>query len=55
MSDSQQKDERFRDRLMALLQWVADRDPVAAARLVSDFADELFEELAGGPEPTPSV
>lgn len=53
MNDEQKKDDRFRAKLVALLQWVADRDPAAAMRLMSDFADDLFDELGPAAEARP--
>lgn len=41
--DSQ--DKGFRDRLIALLDWVAEHDPLAAARLLAEYTDDLVEEL----------
>lgn len=46
-------DRGFPDRLMGLLEWLADKDPVKAAKLVGDYLDDLAEELGGAsPEPT---
>ena len=42
------KDKRFREQLLVMLEWVAERDPVAAARLVAEYTEELFTELASG-------
>lgn len=44
--DKRSKDVSFREHLAALLAWVADRDPVAAARLVAEYAEELRAELS---------
>lgn len=38
-------DKGFQDRLMGLLEWLADKDPVKAARLIGEYLDELAEEL----------
>lgn len=38
----------FRDRLMSLLDWVAEHDPVTAARLVAEWGEEVARELASG-------
>jgi hypothetical protein len=47
------QDKRFQDKLLRMIEWVADRDPVAAARLIGDYTDDLMRELAGS-EPTPN-
>ncbi len=41
-------DKGFQDRLMGLLEWLADKDPVRAARLVGDYLDDLAEEMGQG-------
>lgn|GEM_PF-2989674 len=41
------KDKRFREKLLAMLEWVAERDPVTAAKLVAEYAEELMTEAAG--------
>jgi len=38
-------DKGFQDRLTGMLAWLADKDPVRAARLVGDYLDDLAEEL----------
>lgn len=48
------KDKRFREKLLAMLEWVAERDPVTAAKLVAEYAEELMVEAAGGPTPAGS-
>ena len=37
--------EGFQDKLLGMLEWLADKDPVRAARLIGDYLDELAEEL----------
>jgi hypothetical protein len=37
----------FADRLLSMLEWVAERDPMAAAKLVLDYGDDLSQEMAG--------
>lgn len=39
-------DKRFQDRLTSMLEWLADKDPVRAARLIGSYLDDLAEELA---------
>ncbi len=38
-------DKGFQDRLTSMLAWLADKDPVRAARLIGDYLDDLAEEL----------
>ncbi len=38
-------DKGFQDRLTGMLAWLADKDPVRAARLIGDYLDDLAEEL----------
>jgi len=40
-------DGGFQDRLMGMLEWLADKDPVKAARLIGEYLDDLAEELGG--------
>ncbi len=51
----QEKNKRFQDKLMALIDWVAEHDPITAARLVGDFTEELAREMAGDLEPCPEA
>ncbi|MCC6621546.1 MAG: hypothetical protein IT385_09855 [Deltaproteobacteria bacterium] len=44
-------DKSFQDRLLAMLEWLADKDPVRAAKLVSEYLDDLGSELGGGATP----
>lgn len=39
------EDKNFQDRLTGMLAWLADKDPVRAARLIGDYLDDLAEEL----------
>lgn len=41
-------DKRFREKLLGMLEWLAERDPVAAARLVAEYTEDLLAEVAGG-------
>jgi hypothetical protein len=41
-------DTGFREKLLAMLEWLAERDPVAAARLVAEYTEDLLAEVAGG-------
>jgi len=45
------EDKRFRDRLISLLEWVAERDPIAAAKLLGQYTEELVDEMGREPEP----
>lgn len=47
------EDKGFQDRLMGLLEWLADKDPVRAARLIGDYLEDLTEEL-GPKAPRPA-
>ncbi len=49
----QEKDKGFQDKLMALLEWVAEHDPLTAARLVGDFTEDLARELSVAVNPIP--
>ncbi len=49
----QEKNKRFQDKLMSLLEWVSEHDPLTAARLVGDFTEELAREMAGDIGPVP--
>ena len=43
----------FQDRLMSLVEWLADKDPVRAARLIGDYLEDLAGELGPtGPRAT---
>lgn len=46
-------DKGFQDRLTGMLAWLADKDPVRAARLIGDYLDDLAEEL-GPKAPKPA-
>lgn len=35
----------FQDKLLGMLEWLADKDPVRAARLIGDYLDDLAVEL----------
>jgi hypothetical protein len=35
----------FQDKLLGMLEWLADKDPVRAARLIGDYLDDLADEL----------
>jgi len=35
----------FQDRVIALLEWLADKDPARAASLIGGYLDDLTEEL----------
>lgn len=35
----------FQDKLLGMLEWLADKDPVRAARLIGDYLDDLASEL----------
>jgi len=39
-------DRTFRDEVVARLAWLAERDPLKAARLLGAFLDDLAEEAA---------
>ena len=39
-------DKRFQDRLTSMLEWLADKDPVRAAKLIGSYLDDLAGELA---------
>lgn len=39
-------DSSFRDDVVARLAWLAERDPLKAARLLGAFLDDLAEEAA---------
>jgi len=52
-SASTPEDKGFQDRLTGLLEWLADRDPVRAARLIGDYLDDLAEEI-GSKSVTPA-
>jgi hypothetical protein len=39
-------DASFRDEIVARLAWLAERDPMKAARLLGAFLDDLAEEAA---------
>ena len=41
-------DKGFQERLMGLLEWLADKDPVKAARLMGDYLEDLADELGPG-------
>ena len=43
--------EGFQERLMALVEWLADKDPVRAARLIGEYLDDLADEVANPPKP----
>ena len=47
-------DKRFREKLLSMLEWLAERDPVAAARLVAEYTEDLLAEVAGGATPAGS-
>lgn len=47
------EDRGFQDRLMGMLEWLADKDPVRAARLIGDYLDDLTEELGAPKAPKP--
>lgn len=47
-------DKGFQDRLMGMLEWLADKDPVRAARLIGDYLDDLTEELGAPKSPKPA-
>ena len=44
-------DGGFQDRVMGMLEWLADRDPVKAARLIGEYLDDLADELGGSIAP----
>jgi hypothetical protein len=37
--------EGFQDKLLGMLEWLADKDPVRAARLIGEYLDDLAEEI----------
>ncbi len=37
----------FQDKLLGMLEWLADKDPVRAAKLIGDYLDDLSEEMGG--------
>ena len=39
------EDAGFQDKLLGMLEWVAERDPVRAARLIGRYLDELAREV----------
>jgi len=41
----------FQDKLLGMLEWLADKDPVRAARLIGDYLDELAVEMDGKKSP----
>jgi hypothetical protein len=43
--------EGFQERLLGMLEWLADKDPVRAAKLVGQYLDELSEEMARPAKP----
>lgn len=45
-------DKSFQDRLVSMLEWLADKDPVRAAKLVGEYLDELATELTPPPRGT---
>jgi hypothetical protein len=51
--DGARDDQGFQDRLMGMLEWLADKDPVKAARLLREYMDDLADEL-GPASPKPA-
>lgn len=45
MLNSTTQAESFDARLVEMLEWVAERDPVTAARLVAEWQEEVLLEL----------
>lgn len=43
--DDGRQPEGFQDKLLGMLEWLADKDPVRAARLIGDYLDDLAEEM----------
>jgi hypothetical protein len=43
------EDKRFQDKLLAMLEWLAENDPVRAAKLVGEYMEDLVREAAGDP------
>jgi hypothetical protein len=41
----------FQDKLLGMLEWLADKDPVKAARLIGEYLDELAVEMDGKKSP----
>lgn len=41
---------QFKDKLLKLLDWVSERDPMAAARLVGEWSEDVARELTCGCE-----
>lgn len=41
----------FQEKLLGMLEWLADKDPVRAARLIGDYLDDLSEEMDGKASP----
>ena len=53
--DEPEADERgFQDRVLAMLEWLADKDPVRAAKLIGEYLDDLAAEVAGKPQKNPA-
>jgi len=52
---TQRSEERggdgFQDKLFSMLEWLADKDPVKAARLIGEYLDELAVEMDGKKSP----
>jgi len=44
----QNSDAGFQGSVLAMLEWLADRDPIRAASIINDYLDELAEEMSGG-------
>jgi len=51
---SDSDDKGFQERLTGMLAWLADKDPVRAARLIGDYLDDLAEEMGPTSKPAKS-
>jgi len=39
----------FQDKLLGMLEWLADKDPVRAAKLIGEYLDDLSKEMGAKP------
>ena len=43
---AEEDDKSFQDRLLSMLEWLADKDPVRAAKLIGEYLDDLAGEMS---------